>query len=126
MTREEFFELVEDEFAVKPDYPFNKDFVSAVFRHKSNRKWFALLMQVPKNRLGFDGTENVEVLNLKCEPLFRTAILQNKGVIESYHMNKIHWISILIEEVDTQVLKTLLEISFQLTDEKPKQKRRKE
>ncbi len=124
MTREEFFALVEDEFAVTPDYPFDKDFVSAVFRHKSNRKWFALLMQVPKNRLGFEGSDVVEVLNLKCDPIFRTAVLENRGIIESYHMNKTHWISVLIEQVDTDILKTLLEMSFQLTDAKPKAKKK--
>lgn len=118
MTRQQFFDLVEDEYAVQPDYPFKEDFVSAVFRHKNNRKWFALLMQVPKFRLGMGGKEVVEVLNLKCDPLLREGLMQEKGIFPSYHMNKVHWISILLDEVDPKTLSTLLEISFQLTGEK--------
>lgn len=122
MTRKEFFDLMEDEFATQPDYPFDKDFDSAVWRHKDNRKWFALLMKVPKFRLGFDSTEVVELLDVKCDPLLRGGLLQIKGVIPAYHMNKVHWISVLLNEIDEESLKTILEMSYGLTKNKPKQK----
>ncbi len=115
MTRKEFFDLMEDEFCIQPDYPFKNDFDSAVWRHKDNRKWFALLMKVPKFRLGFESSEVVELLDVKCDPLLRGGLLQTKGVIPAYHMNKVHWISVLLDEIDEQNLKTILEMSFQLT-----------
>lgn len=118
MTRERFLEIVEDEFGISPDFPFKNDYDSAVFRHKDNRKWFALLMKVPKFRLGFNGKNLVEVLNLKCDPLLREGLMQTKGIFPSYHMNKTHWISVLIEDVDESILKTLLEMSFDLTRKK--------
>ena len=125
MTRKEFFELMEDEFAVEPDYPFDKDFDSAVWRHKDNRKWFALLMKVPRFRLGFDSTEIVELLDIKCDPLLRASLLQIKGVIPAYHMNKVHWISVILEEIDEESLKTILEMSFALTKKWQKQRKTK-
>lgn len=118
MTRKEFFELMEDEFAVQPDYPFKNDFESAVWRHKDNRKWIALLMKVPKFRLGFESSVVTELLDVKCDPLLRASLLQIKGVIPAYHMNKVHWISILLDEIDEQNLKTILEMSFALTKKK--------
>ncbi len=120
MTRQELFDLVEDEYAVQPDYPFKQEIDGAVFRHKGNRKWFALLMRVPKFRLGIgsNSPEPAEVLNLKCDPMLREGLMQTNGIFPSYHMNKVHWISVLIEEVDTETIKTLLEISYEKTGEK--------
>ena len=34
MTRQQLLEFVEDEFSVLPDFPFDKDFETAVLRHK--------------------------------------------------------------------------------------------
>ena len=115
MTRKDFFDLMEDEFAIQPDNPFKNDFDSTVWRHKDNRKWFALLMKVPKFRLGFDSKQVVELLDVKCDPLLRAGLLQIKGVIPAYHMNKVHWISILLDEIDEKNLKTIVEMSFALT-----------
>lgn len=115
MTRQQLFDLIEDQFAVQPDYPFSNDYDSAVFRHKNNRKWFALLMKVPKCRMGLGGNEIAEVLNLKCDPMLREPLMQTKGIYVSYHMNKVHWISVLLDEIDDSTLETLLEMSFNLT-----------
>lgn len=114
MTKQQLFDLIEDLFAVKPDNPF-ESIDAAVFRHKGNRKWFALLMQVPKCRMGLGGDEIAEVLNLKCDPLLREGLMKTKGVYECYHMNKVHWISVILDEIDDKTLETLLEISFDLT-----------
>lgn len=115
MTRQQLLEYVKEEFGVEPDKPFNNDFDSMVLRHKDNKKWFALVMQVAKNKLtGSDG-RIVDVLNLKCEPMLRQPLMQNKGIYECYHMNKIHWISVILEEVSLEDVKPLLDMSFELT-----------
>ena len=43
-------------YGVEPDYPFEGDTVSAVFRRSDNRKWFALVMRLPAERLGIPGS----------------------------------------------------------------------
>ena len=48
MTRQEFFELCNDLFGTNPDYPFEDDFETTVFRHGEGGKWFGLLMSVEK------------------------------------------------------------------------------
>ena len=47
MTRQDFFTYVADFYGIVPDYPFEEDFVTAVFRHGGNRKWFACLTLQP-------------------------------------------------------------------------------
>ena len=50
MTRKEFEALVFDRYNTKPDYPFEDDLVTGVFRH-DNGKWFALAMTISANKL---------------------------------------------------------------------------
>ena len=115
MTRQQLFDFVEKEFSVSPDYPFDKDFETAVFRHKSNKKWFALFMKVPKSKLNGNSNEKVDVLNIKCDPFLKQPMLQNKGFYVAYHMNKVHWISIILEEVSIKDIAAYIEISYNLT-----------
>ena len=63
-TREEIFKYVKDKYKIEPDYPFPSAPSYAVLRHPSSRKWFALIMDIPKRKLGLDGTEYVETVVL--------------------------------------------------------------
>ena len=64
MTRAELTRCIFDTYGVEPDYPFHGDDPSAVFRHAGNRKWFALVMEIPRSRLDLKGEDIVTVLNL--------------------------------------------------------------
>ena len=57
MTKTELFEFIKNEYNVEPDYPFDDE--NAVFRHRSNRKWFVLVMNIRRDRLlpGEDGIQ---------------------------------------------------------------------
>lgn len=54
------------------------DFV--VFRNFTSRKWFALLMQIPKNKLVKNATGIANIINLKCEPIVIGGLLNQKGI----------------------------------------------
>ena len=45
------------------DLPHN-----AVLRHPENRKWYAVLMQVSREKLGLAGAGPVDIVDLKCDP----------------------------------------------------------
>lgn len=94
-----------------------------VLRHKENRKWYALIMNIPRDRLGLDGKEPVDVLNLKADPVMAGSFLSEEGIFPAYHMNKGHWISVLLDgTVPVNTIKLLLDTSFELTktNKKPK------
>ena len=89
------------------DCPFPDDFESATMKHLKNKKWFALIMNV-NNKL---------YLNVKTDPNY-SDILRNTYdyIIPAYHMNKEHWNTIIIDEkVDEDLVKELIEQSYQLT-----------
>ena len=123
MTRQEFFKYCKESFGVSPDYPFEEDFETAVFRHTSNRKWFALVMRISKRKLGIKSDEISDVVNLKLPTELMGSFDETDGVYPAYHMSKKHWISVLLDSAKTDTIKFLLSLSFDSTA--PKTKRRK-
>ena len=116
MNKEEIFEYVQKQYGTVPEYLWSKLPDSAVLRHK-NRKWYAVLMRVEKSKLGLDGDGTVDVLDVKCDPEMTGMIIQTYGFLPGYHMNKQHWITILLDESVSEA-KTLdfLDMSYDLID----------
>ena len=65
MTRQTFFDHCLEAYGTEADYPFDEDFETAVFRHISSRKWYAVMMRVSRRRFGIDSDEVIDVVNLK-------------------------------------------------------------
>lgn len=96
--RENIFDYIKKKYQVSPEYPWQKYDSNAVFRHRDNKKWFALVMCVQRCKLGLSGEEPVDVINLKVDDMFfRDMIIQEDGIMPAYHMNKQHWISVLLD-----------------------------
>lgn len=115
--RELVYEYIKKKYKVSPEYPWKGDDVDAVFRHGDNRKWFALVMSVQRGKLGLEGDGFVDVVNLKTgDMLFQDMLIQEPGIMPAYHMNKQHWITVLLDGsvAESRVL-DLIDISFQAT-----------
>ena len=121
MEKTEICEYISAEYAAKIDAPFKDDVV--VFRREDNGKWFGIIMRVKNKSLGFTGEGFTSVMNVKSEPaLINTLITCEKGdFLPAYHMNKTHWISIVLDgkEFDDRV-KMLIDLSFTLTQNQSK------
>ena len=46
-----------------------------------------IVIGVPKNKFGLPGCENLDVVNLKCNPLLLGSLLGEKGFFPAYHMS---------------------------------------
>ena len=115
MTRKEFEALVLDTYNVRADYPFEEDFESGVFRH-GNGKWFALAMIVSESKIGHNGDEKIDIVNLKCAPeVIESLAGVEPGIYRAYHMNKTHWLTVALSECDDHTVSWLLGISYDLT-----------
>lgn len=86
-----------EQYGDEPEYLWEEYPEYAVLRRKDTGKWYALLMNISKKKLGLDSNELVEVVDLR----FDVDELPNKvdGVryFRGYHMNKKHWITILLD-----------------------------
>ncbi len=117
MDRNTFYEFIKKEYKVSPDYPWKKYPENAVFRHSDNNKWFALVMDVARNKLGQIGAERITVVNLKiADALFRDMIIREEGIIPAYHMNKQNWITVFLDgTVPEERVYDLLDMSYRAT-----------
>ena len=79
MNRAELEQFIQNNYSVEPEYPWARYPSYEVFRHDNNKKWFALLMDVPKSKLGLPETEMLEVANFKCSPLLIGSLLEEQG-----------------------------------------------
>lgn len=87
----------------------------AVVRNKKNKKWYALIAKIEKNKLIGESKELVWVLNLRCDRV----IVDNVNIFPGYHMNKKSWISInLCGNIDIEEVYNLIDRSYLLSGRK--------
>ena len=124
MNRKKTEEYIKNQYGIEPDFPWDGDFVTAVFRHKDNRKWFALIMRVSGDRLGLDTDEPVYCMNLKIDdPMLLDMLIHEKGIIPAYHMNKQHWITVFLDgTVKDKKVTDLIDLSYSVTAGKKKRR----
>ena len=115
MTKQEFLEYCLDTHGTSPDYPFEEDFETAVLRHSENRKWYAIVMKISRRKFGFDSDEVIDVVNLKLPVEMFGSFVMSDGVYPAYHMNKLHWISVLLPDAPEDVVQFLVNVSFEAT-----------
>ena len=119
MTRKELLAFISETYSAAEEHPWADTPTAAVFRHDSNKKWFALIMNIPKKSLGIPQDGAVDILNLKCEPLLIDSLIGQKGFYPAYHMNKRHWITVAFDQgADDAKIKQLLDMSYEMTDVK--------
>ena len=125
MNRQTVFDYIQSRYKVLPEYPWRRYDGNAVFRHTDNNKWFALVMGVQGDKLGLSPAEFIDVINLKVDdPFFRDMLIQEKGIMPAYHMNKQHWITVLLDDtVSENRVYDLIDMSFLATASTKKKKK---
>ncbi len=124
MTKQQFLKYSLSTYGTSPDYPFDEDYETAVLRHADNRKWYAIVMRVSRHKFGFDSDEVIHVVNLKLPTEMFGSFGAADGVYPAYHMNKLHWISVLLPDAPDDVVQFLTNVSFEATRAKPKRAKR--
>jgi len=80
-----------------PEFSWERFPGYGIFRNSHNDKWYGLIMNINKSKID-KGNEEVEVLNVKLDKDEIKLLLDRKGFYKAYHMNKEHWITILLDE----------------------------
>lgn len=96
--RDQLLVYIRRKYKTKPERLWMRYPGYAVFRHADNQKWFAIVMDVERHKLGLDGEERVDILNVKLsDPLLVDLLTQQPGFFSGYHMNRSYWVSILLD-----------------------------
>ena len=116
MNREELAAYLADTYGLEGEHLFAKYPSFLVFRHNGNRKWFAVIMDIPGKNLGLSVEGEISVVNLKCDTRLIGSFREEPGIFPGWHMNKTHWLSVALDgTVDDEKIKFLVDMSYNLT-----------
>ena len=111
--RKKVEELIRQKFGSSPEYPWSEYPQFAVYKNAKG-KWFALFMRIPAAKLIAGSSGEADVINLKARPESVEKLADGVTVFPAYHMNKKHWITVLLkEDTDLDFLLKLIEESFE-------------
>lgn len=118
--KEYIIDFIKDTYRVTPEYLWSSTPDNVAFRNPNNGKWFAVLIgNLSKEKLGIKSVDKVNILNLKCHPMLTFSFVDNKRIFKGFHMNKEHWISVLLDKsVPQDELKMLVAMSYELVESK--------
>ncbi|MCD8188027.1 MAG: MmcQ/YjbR family DNA-binding protein [Ruminococcus sp.] len=125
-TKSEVIQYISDTYGVSPEFLWENSLDCAAIRHTDSKKWFGVLMNdISKSKLGLDSTEPVDIIDLKCDPLMIGSVIDGIGFLPGYHMNKEHWITVLLDgTVPAEKIFPLIDLSFELTKKVKKNRKR--
>ena len=112
----EIIDYCNDKYGENHVNPFKKHPDILAFVNEKN-KWYALFSGVDYNKLNknTDITTKVKILNVKYPTDKILDIIDNKNIFPAYHMNKKHWISIVLDKnIKLETIKELIDISYSL------------
>lgn len=110
-------DYIQRKYKAFPEFLWKRYPEYAVFRHADNKKWFALVARVSRKTLGLGDGDEVDIINIKVDDLiFRDILISQDGIIPGYHMNKQHWVTVLLDgTVPEQQVMGLIDGSFLAT-----------
>lgn len=111
--RERITQYIRETYGTEAEYLWADSPGNAVFRHPASKKWYAALMHVLPEKLGLTGEDALDVMDIRCSTIMIGSLLSTKGFLPAYHMNKNHWISIILDNsVPDKEITPLLELSY--------------
>jgi len=116
MSREELAAYLTDSYSTNGENLFARYPSFLVFRHHGNKKWFAVIMDIPRKNLKLPGEGEISVVNLKCDTRLIGSFREEPGIYPGWHRNKAHWLSVALEAgVEDEKIKFLVDMSYELT-----------
>ncbi len=122
--RNAVFELAREHYSTEAEFLWARTPNFGVLRHP-NGKWYAVVMDSPRSKLGLPGDGLIDVVNVQVDPVMSGSLRATTGIFPGYHMNKEKWITVLLDgTVDMAQLAILLDISYDIAGAKSPKKRR--
>ena len=110
-------EYCERKFGTEPEAPWEDSPDAYTFKTAKRNKWYALFMTIPYKSLGLVAKGALDVVNIKLPPEKVLDLIDRVHFYPAYHMNKKHWITIVLDkEVDEPLVQQLLDESYGLVE----------
>ena len=112
----QIIEYVKDKYDCKLEFLWDTSPDAAIWRNKSNNKWFGLLITITEDKLNINSNKEVVALDLKYQKNETNSVIDNKKVFPGYHMNKKSWITIKLDNtMGTEEIYRFIDNSYELS-----------
>ena len=115
MTRGQVLQYTSEQYGTVSEHLWLKYPDYEVLRHESGGKWYGIIMDIPAKKLGLPGDGTIDILVLKGKPEDIVHICDMKGFAPAYHMNKKHWFTVILGEVEEYTVCGMIDVSYELT-----------
>lgn len=110
-------DYIKSKLKIEPEFPWDKTPQDATYKNKKNKKWFAIIMNINMNKIDNKEDKNIEIINLKLDPIIINGLLKEEGYYPAYHMNKKNWITIILnDKVKDEIIFYLINESYKNTN----------
>ena len=116
-VRDELLSRVKSKYGGELEYPWPRFPRYSAVRHSDNQKCYMIFVRVTQSKLGEQGDDIVEVVNLKMsDPLMVDFLAQQEGYYPGARTMLGNWISVSLDgTVPVEEILNLVEISFLAT-----------
>lgn len=88
---------------------------NAIWRRKDSDKWYGVLLVLSKRKLGINSDEIIDIIDLRAEKSDIIMLVDNKSYFYGYHMNKKHWITIVLDgSIPLEEIYAIIDKSYEL------------
>lgn len=106
---------IKDKYKDSLEFLWEKFSNNAIWRRKDNKKWYALLVNLSKSKLGEDTETKVDIIDLRIPKGTAESLIKIPGFYKAYHMNKESWITIILDgTVPIEKIKELVDQSYKM------------
>lgn len=105
---------IKDKYNDEPEFLWDNTPGCGVFRNKSSNKWYGIIMNINISKID-SGNKEIEIINVKLNRDKIQELLNKKGFYRAYHMNKVDWITIILDDTvsDSDIIE-LIDESYNL------------
>lgn len=90
-------DYVRQKYGDELEFLWPKSPENAIWRRKDSKKWYGILLTIPKSKLGIDSDEIVEVIDLRAKPEELERLIDGILYFPGWHMNKKHWYTMILD-----------------------------
>ncbi len=108
--------MIKEKYGDDPNFEWEKFSGFATFKNSSTNKWYGIIMNIDKTKLGDKENKEVEVINVKLDSKKIEELVKKEGFYPAYHMNKKYWITIILDDtLDDKLIMKYIDESHSYT-----------
>lgn len=113
--------LIISKYKDEPEFLWKTAPGTGVFRNPVTKKWYLAILDIDRSKIQEKRTGLVEIALIKLAPENVEKIIKQEHFYEGYHMNKKHWITVILDDsVSDEKIMELIQESYTFTEQKKK------